>query len=298
MPDSCWRNGCDASAASPNRSPRCATPATPSTPWAAQPGATKPAGATSTGVQPTPRPSRARPADRPGAPGRPARGPRALKRDRPAAVSLPPNDRKHTCAAEVFHGKGGGRPRHPSPARQRRTDWCTVSQIPANRTVRNGLENRFGPLGPTRVESLPLRFSSWSQRNRPQRPFALRLHDRRARSTEVHRNPEKGAGLGARWRTTGEQLHCRRLQQDEAAFSFERGRTRVINAARRSLCRQRRIRRRSPATAGEQQLDGDVEIEVTPLCEPARGSHLVARARELFSPPRRTEARAKGSAPT
>ena len=36
-----------------------------------------------------------------------------------------------------------------------RTDWRTRSKVPANRHVRAGLENRFGPLGPTRVQIPP-----------------------------------------------------------------------------------------------------------------------------------------------
>jgi hypothetical protein len=45
VPGYCWptANGYGASAGSPNRARRCGTPATPSTPWAARPGATKPA---------------------------------------------------------------------------------------------------------------------------------------------------------------------------------------------------------------------------------------------------------------
>src|SRR5262245_4122157 len=36
-----------------------------------------------------------------------------------------------------------------------RTGWRATNKIPANHNVRAGLENRFGPLGPTRVQIPP-----------------------------------------------------------------------------------------------------------------------------------------------
>src|SRR6266542_5519379 len=36
-----------------------------------------------------------------------------------------------------------------------RTNWRTEAKVPANRHVRAGLENRFGLLGPTRVQIPP-----------------------------------------------------------------------------------------------------------------------------------------------
>jgi hypothetical protein len=36
-----------------------------------------------------------------------------------------------------------------------RTNWRTSTKVPANRHVGDCLENRFGPLGPTRVQIPP-----------------------------------------------------------------------------------------------------------------------------------------------
>jgi hypothetical protein len=41
------------------------------------------------------------------------------------------------------------------PSRHWRTDWRTDPKIPANRLLLHGLENRFGSLGPTRVQIPP-----------------------------------------------------------------------------------------------------------------------------------------------
>ena len=75
-----------------------------------------------------------------------------------------------------------------------RINWRTRHKLPANRHVRVGLENRFGPLGPTRVQIPPPPLNGavrLAQAHRWSRAAFRRPH------LAVHRSPHASAQIHA-----------------------------------------------------------------------------------------------------
>ena len=100
-----------------------------------------------------------------------------------------------------------------------RTDWRTGKKVPAKRYVRGGLENRFGPLGPTRVQIPPPPLYQAGLDSRPARFLRAAVSVTfPVQSTGVHGCSWKsivdvltGAPVAHNWRTTAPRFHPGRL---------------------------------------------------------------------------------------
>src|SRR6266542_3540935 len=124
---------------------------------------------------------------------------------------------RRPCLSTRVRRRIGAGPRLSAPAAHWRTDWRTIPRSPANRQICDCLENRFGLLGPTRVQIPPPPLNQAGLESRPaaaERFAVSRTFPASPReSTDVYASPVASVVTGARLAHDRGRISCLLRQQ-------------------------------------------------------------------------------------